>query len=286
MSQPITPSPSSSRSKNAWRQVFTTGLLLYVISVALVTLTANPNLFPTMILLGNFLVPITFVAFLYERQHLSSITLPRLALSFVLGGVLSIFGAAFLEPLLIHSAKLGFFSAFKVGLIEEFAKILAVVFVARKLRHTSQLDGLLLGAAVGMGFAALESCGYAFTTFLEAFAQGLKPNAPETFPLLATVAVTALRSLLAPFGHGVWTAILAAVLFRDSKPRHFRLTFGVFITYLTVAFLHGLWDGSPDVVLNIPVFSFLPIGNWIVVIAGLTILTRLWKGGMHYAENR
>ena len=94
------------------------------------------------------------------------------------------------------------------------------------------MDGLLLGAAVGMGFAALESTGYAFTTFVES--QGV---------VTVSIAVTVLRGLLAPFGHGVWTAILGAVLFRQSQPQRFRLTGAVILAYLFVSLLHGLWDG-------------------------------------------
>lgn len=272
------------RSQRDWLRVFLSGFFLYVISIILVVLTANPNLFPTLILLGNFLVPVTFVTFLYERQHLSTITLPRLGLSFFLGGVIAVFEAGLLEQLLISGPKFGLLTALQVGLIEELVKILAVMFVARRMQHNSELDGLLLGAAVGMGFAALESTGYAFTVFLEAFAKGLRPNAPQTFPLLATVGVTALRSLLAPFGHGVWTAILSAVLFRESTPERFRITGKVILAYLTVSLLHGFWDGMPiQIVLNIPIINLLPLGYWIVIFIGLSMLMRLWREAIRRA---
>jgi RsiW-degrading membrane proteinase PrsW (M82 family) len=91
-----------------------------------------------MILLGNFLVPVTFVAYLYEHQQISAIKLPQLAMSFLLGGVVSVFGAALLEPLLISGTKLNFAIALQIGLIEEIAKILAVMFVAQKMRHNSE----------------------------------------------------------------------------------------------------------------------------------------------------
>ncbi|MBW4625946.1 MAG: PrsW family intramembrane metalloprotease [Brasilonema octagenarum HA4186-MV1] len=273
------------RPKRIWLRVFLGGFLLYLISFILVVLTANPNLFPTLILLGNFLVPVTFVTFLYERQQLSNITLPSLGLSFFLGGVIAVFEAGFLEKLLISGPKFDFFTALQVGLIEELVKLIAVMFVARRIRHNSELDGLLLGAAVGMGFAALESTGYAFTVFLMAFAQGLRPNAPETFPLLVTVAVTGVRSLLSPFGHGVWTATLSAVLFRESRPERFRITIPVFLTYLIVSLLHGLWDGMPiGLVLDIPIINLLPIGYWIVILVGVLMLIRLWKEAIRAAR--
>lgn len=276
--------PLSARPKRVWLKVFLSGFLLYVLSLVVVVLTENPNLFPTLILLGNFLVPVTFVTFLYERQQLSTITLPSLGLSFFLGGVVAVLEAGFLEQLLISAPKFNLVTALQVGLIEELAKLLAVMFVARRMQHNLELDGLLLGAAVGLGFAALESTGYAFTVFLEAFAQGLRPHTTETFPLLAAVTVTTLRSLLTPFGHGVWTAILAAVLFRESRSDRFELTGKVILTYLLVSFLHGFWDGMPSsTVLNIPVINLLPIGYWIIIFVGLFILMHLWRQAIRRA---
>lgn len=275
---------SVSSVRSSWVRVLLTGFLLYIISIVLVAFTGNPNLFPTMILLGNFLVPVTFVTYLYERQQISAIQLPQLAMSFFLGGVVSIFGAGLLEPLFISGTKLNFTIALQVGLIEELAKILAVMVVARKMRHTSQLDGLLLGAAVGMGFAALESTGYAFTIFLDVFTKDFVSKTPQIFSLLATIGVTALRSLLAPFGHGVWTAILSGVLFRESGARQFRINTSVMTTYMAVALLHGLWDGGPDIVLNYPILHLLPIGFWIVIALDFVLLSLLWKQAIYRAE--
>lgn len=45
------------------------GLLLFIIATLVLFLTGNPNLYPTVILIGNFLVPVVFVAFLYDHQH-------------------------------------------------------------------------------------------------------------------------------------------------------------------------------------------------------------------------
>jgi protease PrsW len=275
---------TSVRPKRLWLRVFLSGFFLYIVSIVLVVLTANPNLFPTLILLGNFLVPVTFITFLYERQRLSEITLPRLGLSFFLGGTIAVFEAGFLEQLLLSSPKFNLITALQVGLIEELVKVLAVMFVARRMQHNSELDGLLIGAAVGLGFAALESTGYAFTVFLTAFAKGLRPHAPTTFPLFATISVTALRSLLTPFGHGVWTAILSAVLFRESRPDAFRVTGKVVLAYLVVSLLHGLWDGMPiQIVLDLPIINLLPLGYWILIFVGLLMLVRLWREAIRRA---
>jgi RsiW-degrading membrane proteinase PrsW (M82 family) len=135
-----------------------------------------------------------------------------------------------------------------------------------------------------MGFAALESMGYAFSTFLEVFAKALEAGAPQIFSLLATIGVTALRSLLAPFGHGVWTAILSAVLFRESRANRFQINFSVITTYILVALLHGIWDGGPNVVLNYPILSLLPIRFWVVIVFDFVVLSLLWNQAIRRAR--
>ena len=248
----------------SWFHVLWVGLVLFILGVVIFGITNNPNLFPTIALLGNFLVPVTYVTFFYQRRHLSRVDLPTTARAFLYGGVLGTFAAALLEPIFI--AQLTPVSAFVVGLIEEFAKILGVLVVARNRKHEAEIDGLILGAAAGMGFAALESTGYAFTAFLLSGGS-----------LSALVGVTLLRGLLSPVGHGTWTAILASVLFRESG-RRFRIDRDVVRTYLLVVVLHGLWDGLP-MVINALVGSGIDviIGQVLVGVVGLLILWRQWR---------
>lgn len=258
-------STADSRGRGAWWRILLIGLGLFVVGVLVFGLTGNLNLFPTVALLGNFLVPVGYVAFFYERRHLSQVTLVSIARAFFFGGVLGVFAAAVLEPIFIR--RLTFESAFGVGLIEEFAKILGVIVVARHHRHDSEIDGVILGGAAGMGFAALESSGYVFTAFLESGGS-----------LSALVLVTLLRGLLSPIGHGTWTAILASVLFREGAPNHFRINGGVIGAYLTVVVLHGLWDGLPQVVAAITAQGpdvFLAQGG--IGLAGLVILWFRWR---------
>jgi RsiW-degrading membrane proteinase PrsW (M82 family) len=260
------------RRGGSWWRVLLTGLLFYFVGLGVMVLTGNPNLFPTVVMLGSFMVPATYVAFFYDHRHMSKLSLPTTALSFFYGGVLGVFAASLLEPLFVGNLNFG--SAFIVGLIEEFAKILGILVIARRWRHDLMVDGVILGAAAGMGFAALESTGYAFTAFLASGGS-----------LSVTVGVTLLRGLLAPLGHGVWTAILAAVLFRESKDGHFRINRHVIGAYLTVVILHGLWDGLPIVIGNlvssgIDVF----IGQSVAALIGLFILWRRWREARRLQE--
>ncbi len=272
------PPQKEQRGGRGWLHVLWVGLVLFIIATLVMFLTGNLNLYPTVILIGNFLVPVVFVAFLYDHQHLSSLTLDTIGQSFILGGILGVLGASVLEALLIpapvkpgQGLTLG--SAMLVGLIEEGSKIAAVMFLARRMRHTAMMDGLLLGVAVGMGFAALESTGYAFTALLLSNGH-----------VGASIVTTVLRGLFAPFGHGVWTGILAAVLFRESGPRHFRITGLVILTYLFVSVLHGLWDGLP---LYVSLFIIVPPGIPISVVTlvlsviGIVLLAVFYRRALH-----
>src|SRR5438132_13955333 len=137
------------RGGRAWLQVLLTGIVLFVASAIVMFLTGNPNLYPTVILIGNFLVPVVFVAFLYDHQHISSLSLDMVATSFCIGGILGVLGASILESLVLPvqsnpTQGLSLSGALPVGLIEEGCKIAVVAFLARRMRHTSQMDGLLL----------------------------------------------------------------------------------------------------------------------------------------------
>jgi protease PrsW len=253
------------RVRSRWWRVFLIAFGLYVIGILILLLTDNPILFPTVAMVGSFMIPITYVAFFYERRHLSRLSLPTISLSFLYGGLLGVFAASFLEPLLIH--QLDILTAFQVGLIEEFVKILGVLVIARHWGHDSELDGMILGAAAGMGFASLESMGYAFVTFLSSGGS-----------LSLTVVVTLLRGLFSPLGHGTWTAILVGVLFRDSRAGRFHISRGVIGAYLLVVVLHGLWDGLAGLVSEFTgsgpdVF----VTQSLVGLVGLLALWRRWR---------
>ncbi len=263
----------TTRGGSSWFHTLWVGLLLFVISIIILFVFQNFNLYPTVLLIGNFLIPVVFVAFLYDHQHLSVLSSETIGRSFAIGGILGVLGASVLEALLLpaptgNNGGLSLGSAMGVGLIEEGCKIVAVIIIARRLRHTAAIDGLLLGAAVGMGFAALESTGYAFTAFVSS-------NGRITASLISTV----FRGLLAPFGHGVWTAILGAVLFQQSSANNrFRITGLVILTYLFVSVLHGLWDGLPLVIYLTIVPGFnLPLSTILLSLVGVVTLVIMYR---------
>jgi RsiW-degrading membrane proteinase PrsW (M82 family) len=257
-----------------WWKLLTIGLITYVLGLMVLVLTQNVNLFPSVVMLGNFLIPVTYVAFFYERKTLSNVNMSMTIASFFYGGFLGTFSAAILEPIFIRN--LNFSTAMIVGIIEEFAKILGVLIIFRRRSHDLELDGLIIGAAAGMGFAALESSGYAFNVFLKSGGS-----------LSYTVYVTMLRGILSPLGHGTWTAILACVLFRESNPRRFRLSLRVIGAYIIVVVLHGLWDGLPSLIESFTSSAkAVFIGQGIIGVLGVVILMRLWFQAKKQARER
>jgi RsiW-degrading membrane proteinase PrsW (M82 family) len=272
-----------------WRRVFLTGFALWLLTVVVTFATGNPNLIPTLVLLGSFLVPVTFVLWAFTRRHSGEVTAELLFSTFVTGGVLGVLAASLLETYLLHPDPLFFLG---VGLIEEAAKLAALAFLCRRLQHKYAVDGVILGAAVGFGFAAFESAGYAFTALFTQ--QGLS--------LMTLVETELLRGVLAPVGHGLWTAILGGVLFAASGRRHFAFTGRLLVTYLGVAVLHALWDGwqsiaqvITDIAEDPHLFTVLSWGGligisligvaWLLVIrrqADREVAAPLWRVPIRY----
>jgi len=239
---------------------------VYVVGIMLLVLTNNGNLFPTIVLIGSFMVPASYVAFFYERRNLSQLSMPTTARGFAYGGILGVLAATVLERILVRGMTVPY--AFVVGFIEEFVKILGILVLARSLQRNRELDGLILGAAAGMGFAALESMGYSFMAFLR-----------SNGSLSASVGVTLGRALLSPLGHGTWTAIFAAVLFREAADSRFRVNGKVIGAYLQVVVLHGLWDALGMIIdpnSSMAGFEVL-VGQLIVGAASITLLVRRWR---------
>ncbi len=285
--------PGTVRHRRAWPRVFGIGLLLWVATVAVTLLTRTATLVPTLVLLGSFLVPVTFVVWALQRWRDEEVTAELVLRAFIVGGLLGVLGAALLETYLLHPSPWLFGG---VGLIEEGVKLAALVLVTRHVPRRHTRDGVVLGAAVGFGFASFETAGYAFNALLTE--RGLS--------ISALVQTELLRSVLAPVGHGLWTAILGGVLFHAAA-RGRRVTGRLVIAYLWVALLHALWDGSHQLAVLVTylltatarqyqalragylpaptaqqtlLFTVLSIGALaIVAILGLLTLVAVWRSG-------
>ena len=145
-------------------------------------------------------MPFATAILFFELNAPRNVTFPRVLTLLCAGGVLSIFVS--LIGFQISSLH-RFLGAPAAGIVEEAGKLIAVVLMVRKGDKLYILNGCLFGAAVGAGFAAFESAGYAFNTFLSALPD--KSREGILFAAGGMVQSILLRGILAPFGHVAWT---------------------------------------------------------------------------------
>jgi RsiW-degrading membrane proteinase PrsW (M82 family) len=239
-----------------WWGVFLIGLVLWGAAIAVGQLTHNLIVLPTIVLLGSFLVPVTAVVWYLDHDPSPALSPRRIISAFIIGGVIGVLGASLLEYWLVSIGLLG---TFEVGLIEEFTKGVLIVVVALGISTFHIRDGMVLGATVGFGFAALESSGYALASLF--VVQG-----HQLFLSLTSVVVTELiRGVLAPFGHGMWSAILGGAIFAAARRGGLRISWGIVGTFLLISVLHGAFDSINGI-----------LGYVAVSIIGLIPFVWLW----------
>jgi hypothetical protein len=83
------------------------------------------------------------------------------------------------------------------------------------------------------------------------------------------------RMVLAVFGHGVWTAILCAAIWRERGGQGFAVTRGIVIAFCIAVGLHGMWDfsiGQGWLVFNLGDLALPGFDVFVVGPLGLLIL--------------
>jgi hypothetical protein len=146
------------------------------------------------------------------------------------------------------------------------------------------LNGILIGAAVGAGFAAIESMDYAFFRIPAVFTQYGLDAEFTNYSLL-------LRGLYAPGGHVVWAALYGGALgmakgAEKLHPRHFLNK--SFILCFGIAFaLHFAWNHEFELfTIEIPVSPipdfplYLSVKAILLTVIAWIVLLRLIKLGV------
>ena len=246
------------KSRNRYWQALLAGMTLFAISAfASFVLKIDWAMWTTLIL-GSFLFPIGYVVYMAESDLLAS--RPGAVIKvFLLAAFLGIPVSGGLQ-MVLNVDWYSFQGALAIALIEEPIKVLAVIWLLRRRTDRFRMDGLVFGAAAGMGFAAFETLlfglGYLST--------------PGT--LLQALVV---RSVLSPFGHGTWTAIVCAVIW-GQKTRGRLLDPRVLAAAGLAIALHTLWDWQPFGQETVDgVIAFFPWYQnlaWFIVIGVMGIL--------------
>jgi len=213
-----------------WLQVLLGGIFLFIAAERALSITGNPNFFPTLLLLGAFTIPVAFIIYFYEHVKHREISLPLLTTSFIAGGVLGVLAAGSLEYATLRN--LGVAALFGVGLIEESVKLIFPIAVYLGWRYRHEADGLLFGIAAGMGFAALETMGYGLVSFIQ-----------SSGDINTLRYVLMIRGFLSPAGHAAWTGFICAVLWRERERKgHVAIDLPVIGAFVLAIVLHVLWD--------------------------------------------
>ncbi|GAA4394725.1 hypothetical protein GCM10023187_00850 [Nibrella viscosa] len=225
---------------------------------------------PGLLFVGAFAVPFACLIFFWEMNAPQNVSLYQTVKLLFTGGILSILiSLLFFSNTEFLSSWLGASSA---GIVEESGKLLTVLALMRhKRQYPWILNGLLFGAAVGTGFAAFESAGYAFVALL---ADGSVSDA------LGSIV---LRGILAPFGHVIWTAITAAAVWRLKGFGEFKwelLQEKSFIRLLIVVMtMHMLWNADFSLPL-VPTLFGIQVKHLLLGLIGWIIVLSLIQEGL------
>lgn len=225
---------TGARLRGSWAVVLLVGLLAWGGALIAASITGDSVLIPLVPLIGSFIVPFSILvwALEYTGRTGSVLTPARLVMGFAAGGVLGLWPAALIEHWLIDLAPALY--VVSVAATEEAIKLLIVVLIAVGLGTYRRRDGMILGAVVGLGFAAFESLGYAYATATTL----LSVDGAAAAELLLS------RALLAPLGHGLWTALVAGALFAAARNGRLRMTGNVWLWLGIAILLHIGWDAS------------------------------------------
>lgn len=218
----------------------------------------NINALPGTIILGSFMVPVAVLVFFFELNTPKNISFYNVLKVFLVGGCASLLFTLFLFSIMPDGGG-EFLWAILVGIVEEIGKagIVAYFIFSEKKKVKYHVNGLLIGAAVGAGFAAFESGGYALNFFLK--------GGYDTM-----MEVIFLRAVLAPGGHVVWAA-MAGYAMMVAKGEG-EMTLNVFtqakfwkIFWLPVA-MHAIWDMPLLATVEIPLVQIiLCVASWVVI---------------------
>ncbi|WP_245958216.1 PrsW family intramembrane metalloprotease [Roseimicrobium gellanilyticum] len=229
----------------------------------------NLRLIPGVILVGSFAVPLSVLVLFFEFNAPRNVFLYQMIRVMLIGGMLSLLITMFFSSW-SDSIGLSWMGASVAGIVEESAKLLALLVIVGNPRYPWSLNGMLFGACVGTSFAVIETAGYAFESLFSGYSNGVE------ITLL-------MRGIVTPLGgHGILTAMVGAALWRVKGNSRFQfemLRDSRFLrVFLTAVILHTVWN-SP---LQIPLLGdFLgQLGKYVIIgfIAWVVVLSLVQMG--------
>jgi RsiW-degrading membrane proteinase PrsW (M82 family) len=239
-------------------KIFGLAALVYLGLVFAYETFNNDLMLPGLLTIGSFVMPFSLLIFFFEVNVPRNVPLYQILKMLFLGGILSVITALALFQVTKWGGADTWMSAAGVGLIEEAGKAAALLLIVNKLKYRWILNGLLFGAAVGAGFAAFESAGYAYLT-------------GGDWGRDAMLQLITRRGLLSVCGgHVLWAALGGAALWRVRGDKKFEWAMLQDVRFLRVfglcAAMHAVWDAPFNLPLNLKYFG-LGFVAWIALLS-------------------
>lgn len=263
-----TPAPENMTADwpNPWlfARIFLMFLVVFAGLLVMILQFSNTNAIPGAMFIGALIVPFSLVIFFWETNIPRNISIFDVVSIFFIGGVMSLIFTLILYGY-IYVGELNYTGAILVGIVEEVGKIVVAGHYVKKRNTSYILNGLLLGACVGAGFAVFETAGYAFSALL----YGGIPN---------MIDVLILRGALAIGGHTLWAAISTAglVIAKGERPfdRKMYLDPKFLKFLLLVIALHAVWD------MPITLGQSVHLVQWVLCAVAVVIVLVLLSSGL------
>ncbi len=232
------PETLSSECPRPW--LYTRVLAFFLLTTALLFLAnvlTNSGQMSGVLVIGAFAVPFTILVFFFEFNVFRNISFYTVLKALFIGGALSLIVTGVLPSFWFHGYTSGI-DALLAGIGEEIAKLLVVYWILKRNRaYPYILNGLLVGAAVGAGFAIFETAGYCLSSLF---------NADDSWLGRESIITLVIRNLLAPGGHVIWTAISGAALLMAARREPLSagiLSRKAFLSeFVMPVSLHTMWD--------------------------------------------
>lgn len=231
-------------------------------------------------ILISSIVPLTMMVFVWEMNVPRNISLTEVLKMIMIGGAMGIFFTMALNNVFarFHILQDETLSVTLAGIVEEPAKLIPVyIILSRKDKKRPYiLNGILIGFAVGTGFAIVESIGYSFRAYtmgiLSATVEAMegKRSPDMIFAVGASYGMNQalVRMFAGVVGHGVYTSLGGGALMlakgkEDLNPAH--LLSPKFLLYFAAAvFLHTC--NNVPIGNEIFIFDVIPVKCVVVLI--------------------
>lgn len=216
--------------------------LLFTLLCGIMIYMQQPAGYITLWTIGSLIIPLAILTFYWEINIPRDIPIYTVIGVFFIGGTISLVISLLLFQVI--NSEYGQFAWF-APVYEEPAKLLAAAIFIKKVNTRYGFGGILLGGAVGAGFAAFENIMYVIN-YYNAMNVAVVSGAAEGDPTAVAMTVFILRALLSLGGHAIWAAMYcgALALEKGDRPLSASCFFKKrFLIYFGVAFgLHFLWN--------------------------------------------